>query len=156
MAGRGGTWPLEITLGYPTEAAAQRELVAVREWVAVWREWQGAGNLVWCERSRWSLGPQSLPERLVLEDPLSVAAWIGEAERWRRARSRYCEIASRRPVLAPRLARYFDVLADYSVPDMARLEALVAWIESNPNPGLYPRQIPLAGMDTKWLDARCR
>ena len=150
----GGTWPFEIPLGSPTEAEAQEQPEAVRQWVAAWRDWHGAGNLVWVERRRWTLGPQSLPERLVLAVPQSVAAWIGEEERWQRAFSRYHRTTSSRPALAPRLARYFDALADYSEPDMGRLEALLAWIESNPRSGLYPRQIPLAGMDTKWLEPR--
>jgi len=150
----GGAWPLEILLGSPTEAEAQEQPDAVRDWVAAWREWRGTGNLVWCERRRWTLGPQSLPERLVLEFPRSVAAWIGEEERWQRAWSRYGQIGSGRPALAQRLARYFDALADCSESDMGRLKALLAWIESNPRSGLYPRQIPLAGMDTKWLEPR--
>jgi hypothetical protein len=61
---------------------------------------------------------------------------------------------SRWPALATRLLRHFDALADYSDQDMLRLEALLSWIEVNPNSNLYPRQIPLAGMDTKWLEAR--
>lgn len=150
----GGTWPLEILLGTATEAEAQEQPDIVRDWVVAWRNWRGAGNLVWCERSRWTLGPQTVPQRLVMEDARSVAAWAGEEERWERTRSRYGRIVSSRPAVAPRLARYFDELADYPEPELSRLEALLDWMESNPRSGLYPRQIPLAGMDTKWLEPR--
>jgi hypothetical protein len=150
----GGVWPLVTPLGCPTEAEAQSQRDAVRDWVLSWRRLQGPGKLVWGER-RWpALGPQSLPEKLVLDDVQSLAAWIGEEERWKQARRRYEQIVSRRAALAFRLPRHFDALADYSEPDLARLEAVLSWIEDNPSSNLYPRQIPLAGMDTKWLEAR--
>ena len=149
-----GTWPLVTSLGCPTEGEAQLNRDAVRDWVLAWRELQHPGTLVWRER-RWpALGVQSLPEKLVLDDAQSVAAWIGEEERWKLARLRYEQTASRWPGLAARLPRYFDILADYSAPDLVRLETLLAWIQDNPRSDLYPRQIPLAGMDTKWLETR--
>lgn len=149
-----GTWPLVTPVGCPTEAEAQMDRDVVRDWVLAWRELRDPGTLVWRER-RWpALGLQSLPEKLVLDDARSVAAWAGEEERWNRARLRYERTASRWPGLAARPPRYFDVLADYSDPDLVRLETLLAWIQDNPRSNLYPRQIPLAGMDTKWLEAR--
>jgi len=149
-----GTWPLVTFLGCPTESEAQLRRDAVRDWVLAWRGLQSPGKLVWSER-RWpALGPQSLPEKLVLDDVQNLAAWVGEEERWNRARLRYEQTVSRWPALASRLPRYFDALADYSGSDLLRLEALLAWIQDNPRSDLYPRQIPLAGMDTKWLEAR--
>lgn len=149
-----GTWPLVTPVGCPTEAEAQRDRDIVRDWVLAWRELRHPGTLVWTER-RWpALGLQSLPQKLVLDDARSLAAWIGEEERWKRAQYRYEQTASRWPALAARLPRYFDVLADYSDPDLLRLETLLSWIQDNPRSNLYPRQIPLAGMDTKWLETR--
>jgi len=149
-----GTWPLVTPLGCPTEADAQLDRDAVRDWVLAWHQLRNPGILVWRER-RWpALGLQSLPEKLVLDDAQSVAAWAGEEERWKRARIRYEQTASRWPGLAARLPRHFDVLADYSDPDLLRLETLLSWIRDNPRSNLYPRQIPLAGMDTKWLETR--
>ena len=149
-----GTWPLTLPLGSPTEAEAQFQRNAVPDWVSAWRSWQGPGKLVWCERRWRTMGPQSLPERLVLDSARSLAAWIGEEQQWNRAWSRYRQTVSRWPALAPCLPRYFDALVGYSDQDMLRLEALLSWIEANPCSNLYPRQIPLAGMDTKWLEAR--
>jgi hypothetical protein len=149
-----GTWPLIASLGCPTEAEAQLQRGAVRDWVLAWRGFEGPGKLIWCER-RWpALGAQNLPDKLVLDDARSLAAWIGEEERWARARLRYAQIVSRWGAIASRLPRYFDALADYSTQDMVRLEGLLSWIEANPRSDLYPRQIPLPGMDTKWLEVR--
>jgi hypothetical protein len=52
------------------------------------------------------------------------------------------------------LASRFDVLADYLPADFERLVTLLAWLEANPDSGLYLRQLPVEGLDTKWLEKR--
>src|SRR5207244_958189 len=52
------------------------------------------------------------------------------------------------------LSRDFDLLADYDAEDVQRLEDLLAWLECNPNSNLYPRQLPIGSLDTKWLEGR--
>jgi hypothetical protein len=53
-----------------------------------------------------------------------------------------------------RLARYFDLLADWDDAEIQRLEDLVAWLEANPRSNLFVRQLPIAGIDSKWLEGR--
>ena len=147
-------WPLEISLGIPTEQAALRQPEGVRAWVAAWQSWQGVGTLVWCDRRWRALGVQRLPDKLVLKGPEDVAFWVGEAVRWDRASLRYQELVVRWPALGLHLPRYFNVLADYSDADFQRLSEMLAWINMNPNSKLYPRQLPIAGIDSKWLEGR--
>lgn len=147
-------WPMEIVLGMPTEQAALRQVDGVRSWVSAWQHWQGVGTLSWCERRWKTLGIQRLPEKLTLHRPEDVAMWIGEATRWDRAQTRYRALIAHWPVLAQQLPRYFDVLADYSDADFRRLAEMLEWITINPNSNLYPRQIPIAGADSKWLESR--
>ncbi len=147
-------WPMDLPLGSPDEREAQRQPEAVRAWAEAWRAWSGAGELVWHERRWRTLGVQSLPERLLLHEPASVAAWLGEGQRWQRASSRHQHFAARWPGLSARLARSFDLLADWDAAEIQRLEDLVAWIEANPHSNLYPRQLPVAGIDSKWLEGR--
>ncbi len=149
-------WPWEIGLGAPTEREALRQVDGVRAWVAAWRAWRGPGAVVWGERRWRTLGVQRVPERLVLAHAGEVAAWLGEGERWEGARRRYEEWVARWPSLAPHLARHFAVLADYGDTDFRRLGDLLAWLAAHPRSGLYPRQVPLAGMDTKWVEAHGR
>ena len=147
-------WPLEINLGIPTEVAALKQPEGVRAWVTTWQNWRGVGTLIWSDRRWRSLGVQHLPDKLVLQGPADVASWTGEAERWERARIRHAEITTRWPSLALVIARYFDVLADYSDADYQRLYTMLDWIIANPNSNLYPRQLPIAGLDSKWLEGR--
>lgn len=147
-------WPLEVQLGIPTEKAALRQVDGVRAWVSAWQQWQGIGALSWCERQWKALGVQRLPEKLALRGPEEVALWVGESIRWERAQSRYQTLTARWSVLAQQLSRYFDVFADYSDADFRRLEGMLEWITNHPNSNLYPRQIPIAGADSKWLESR--
>jgi hypothetical protein len=150
----GGTWPLAVGLESPRESEAMRLGEAVRDWVEAWRAIRAPGQVEWRERRWRSLGAQMAPERLLLRDAAEVAAWVGEEVRWARACARHHRLGKRWPAMLARLPRYFEALADWPDGDVARLEGLLAWLEANPESGLYARQIPLAGMDTKWLEPR--
>jgi hypothetical protein len=43
---------------------------------------------------------------------------------------------------------------DWDAAEIARLENLLGCLEANPQSNLYPRQLPVAGIDSKWLEAR--
>lgn len=150
----GSQWPLEVALGVPTERAALKQVDGVRAWVSAWQGWRGVGSLFWCERRWKALGAQRLPEKLALRGPVDLAMWIGESARWERAQSRYQALTARWPVLAQQLPRHFDVLADYGDADYQRLAEMLEWIASHPKSDLYPRQLPVSGLDSKWLDGR--
>lgn len=148
------SWPLRIALGIPSEQAAMGQLDATRAWVQAWQGWQGHGTLQWTER-RWRLlGTQRVPEALLLDDPRDVAAWLDETARWDRAVQRQAVLAARWPALGQRLARLYEVLADYAPADFERLVATLAWLEAHPASNLYLRQLPIAGLDTKWIETR--
>jgi hypothetical protein len=164
------SWPLEIRLGIPTELEAQRQPDAVRAWIAAWKSWQGEnansrnansrnadsglGVLAWSERRWRSLGIQTVPEKLILESPQTLAAWIGETLNWSRAITRFQIMVQRWQTLTDILPRYYNVLAGYDDTDFFRLTEMLSWLYANPNSGLYPRQIPVAGIDSKWLESR--
>ena len=147
-------WPLEVNLGIPTENQAMKQVEDVRAWVAAWQSWNGVGSLSWSERRWRKLGTQPVPEKLLLSGPGEVAQWIGEADRWDRAQQRYRDLIGRWPQLSDNLPRYFAILADYSEADFRRLIDMVAWIERHPASNLYPRQLPVSGLDSKWIEKR--
>lgn len=147
-------WPLEVNLGIPTENQALKQVEDVRAWVAAWQSWNGVGSLSWSERRWRKLGTQPVPEKLLLSGPGEVTQWIGEADRWDRAQQRYRGLIGRWPQLGNKLPRYFAILADYSDADYRRLVDMVAWVEKHPASNLYPRQLPVSGLDSKWLEKR--
>ena len=113
------------------------------------------GRLEWAER-QWNSGRQTLPSRLTFERPLEVATLVGQQDRWTQACMRYQVMVRRWPQLAGSgaLGKHFGILADYSELDFERLNALLRWLQAKPVSGLYLRQLPIAGFDTKWVEAR--
>ena len=152
--GAGDEWPLTIPLGVPTEQAALGRLDAALAWARAWQSWQGPGALQWTERQWRTLGTQRVPELLRLDGPRDVAVWLNEAERWDRACLRQATLVRRWPGLMGGLGRQFNVLADYPEPDFNRVTATLDWLARHPDSGLYLRQLPIPGLDTKWIEGR--
>jgi hypothetical protein len=152
----GGDWPLAVSLGAPTEKDIAEDPAAVRSWANAWQSKIGPGEVVFEERQFARLGKHRLPVSLIFFDARQVAAAAGQARRWSTAVERYQRMLRRWPSLGQgsALASKFDVLADYGDEDFERLMSLLAWLEWNPKSGLYLRQLPVEGLDTKWLEKR--
>ncbi|WP_081026100.1 Wadjet anti-phage system protein JetD domain-containing protein, partial [Ralstonia solanacearum] len=152
----GGSWPLDVSLGAPTEKDIIDDPGAVRSWASAWQSRSGPGEVAFEERQFARLGKHRLPVSLTFSDAGQVAAAVGQAGRWSTAAERYQRMLSRWPLLGEgtALASKFDVLADYAIEDFERLMSLLAWLEVNPKSGLYLRQLPVEGLDTKWLEKR--
>lgn len=151
-----GAWPLVVALGVPTDKDIAEDASAVRAWAAAWQSRTSPGEVLFEERQFARFGRHRLPSRLSFESAAVVAAAIGQYRRWEIACERYQLMLSRWPVLGQgsALASRFDVLADYSAEDFERLVTLLAWLSANPVSGLYLRQLPVEGLDTKWLEKR--
>ncbi|RCW69218.1 Wadjet anti-phage system protein JetD domain-containing protein [Pseudorhodoferax soli] len=150
-----GTWPLLVGLGPPTERDIAEDSAAVREWATAWQGWTGPGDVVFENRQFPRMGRQRLPVSLSMPDAAAVARCIGQLQRWETATHRFWRVRARWSAMEPRtLAARFDVLADYSAADFERLVSLLEWFEANPASGLYLRQLPVEGLDTKWLEKR--
>jgi hypothetical protein len=115
----------------------------------------GSGVVAWQEWQWPLLGRQRIPASLELATALDVATLVGARGRWQRASARRDVLVQRWAVLAERgLGRHFDMLADYRDEDFERLQRLLQWLESHPHSDLYLRQLPVPGLDTKWVEKR--
>lgn len=152
----GGQWPLSVSLGVPTENDVAGDASRVRKWVDAWAAWSGQGTVSWTSRQWARMGTQQLPASLELRSPFEAASVVGQGRRWTVAEQRYNWLIERWPQLAGQsvIGRYFSVLSDYSEQDFSRLVDMLGWLEQNPSSGLAPRQLPVVGLDTKWLEKR--
>jgi len=149
----GGEWPLRVSLAAPGERQASAHWAAFEAWRSAWQDWRG-GEVSWAER-RWPLlGRQAVPEALSLPDADALAALLGETVRWQRARARFTAWAQRWPSLATGLHRQYALLADIEETEFARLGDMLGWLQFHPASNLFARQLPVAGLDSKWLETR--
>lgn len=147
-------WPQAFTLHSLSERDVMADLAGTREWVASWRKWTGNGGRVEWTTRRWSSGDQELPSRFIIETPAEMARFLDVGGKWERTSRRYFAWCVEFPRLegARAISRICDdVLADYDDADFGRLTALLRWLLENRNSGLYLRQLPVVGVDTKWV-----
>lgn len=148
-----GEWPLRISLAAPGEKQASAHWATFEAWRSAWQRWS-AGEVTWAER-RWPLlGRQTVPESLSLSDADTVAVLLGETVRWQRAQMRLAVWTRRWPMLAADLRCQFDLLADADDVEFTRLGDMLAWLQDHPSSNLFARQLPVAGLDSKWLETR--
>lgn len=100
------------------------------------------------------IGSQTMPVRVEFDSPRAVAEFAGEVGAWDRVVWRRAVLLERWPQLATLvgLGRLYDWLHETSDLDVDRLVAVVTWVLANPRSGLYLRQLPVAGVDTKWIE----
>jgi hypothetical protein len=160
-----GTWPLEVSLGKPSQKEVFADPAAARSWVVAWSDWTHAINALPPDAIRpelrtvtlaWpSLGAQVLPEALSFASAEAVAHYCGDGNAWRRIAQRRHFMLERWPALIRHgFGPHDESLSTYDERDFGRLIDLLEWLEANPRSGLYLRQLPVPGIDTKWVDRR--
>lgn len=155
-----GSWAVErpptpafsMPLHPPTERAALADQAASIDWA---RSWQGIEGAEWRGRQWASLGRQDLPERIILETAGDVASFAGRARHWRLASQRAATLIAElppNPDLSDAVIRSVGTLVALDDADFGRLLGVLAWLVQNPESGLYIRQLPIRGVDTKWVE----
>jgi hypothetical protein len=164
----GGTWPLPLPIGNPTKHEVMESWNAFDTWLVQWKDEQLTKNghvQTDAKFKRSPFGEQIIPCSWIFDTPESVAAELGELARWERAKGRFALLMSwlkdvpadassnkqaeqwRRVV-----SRRFDLLADTNEEVFASIIKVVDWIWKHPNSGLFPRQLPISGIDSKWVE----
>lgn len=144
-----GQWPMAINLSPPSESEALLKSDTLSDWILAWKAWRGKGRIVWKDAHWRRLGTQSLPQRLILSEASDVAEWANESDNWKAKTIFRQTFLTKWPALESGLK-----FIDESEEDLFRLVAMLEWLEMNPHSNLYPRQIPVPGLDTKWLERR--
>jgi hypothetical protein len=144
-----GAWPIRIPLKPPTSAERSTDPVACHAWAKLWDHYTGTGTI---ERStlRFPTGLHAMPKTLVLGSPLAAASvHPSTRETWIRCGERLMHLQRAFP--KARFDRVIRRLTELDADDFQRLVATVTWLDAHPTSGLMLRQLPIEGVDTKWL-----
>jgi hypothetical protein len=125
-----------------------------RAWVAAWRSWDDAAQVTWEDRVWHRFGGQTLPVRAVLQGADAIADAAGAKEEWRRLAARAGKLRERfaaSEALAAAVRGNVKALAGLDNTDWRRALGVLEWLETHPTDGVYQRQLPIRGVDTKWV-----
>ncbi len=144
-----GTWPIRVPLQPPTTAQRSSDPIACHDWASLWRAYDGPGNLEYATL-RFPTGVHSMPRTLVLNAPDDVVAVHPDTRQtWRQCGQRL--ITLQRTVPRARFDGVIRRITELDPTDYERLVNTVTWLRDNPTSGMLLRQLPIEGIDTKWL-----
>lgn len=151
-------FPLELRLRQPGVAELGEQFDAVRGWIraleAGARDALGHGyDIVWREINHRQLGRNRLPERVVFNNEADALRLIGRQADGKRFDQLAAATLAAFPQLKEWLARRPMVLIEQATA-WERILAILAWFAAHPRPSLYLRQLDIAGVDTKFIEAR--
>jgi hypothetical protein len=158
LQGPGDGWPHRFSVGKPTTGELEGSFPVVQQWAMDWQDWTRAHGVTldWVSR-RSGYSMQSLPGHLPV-DTVDTAARLC-AGSWpdtlATGRARMQLLRGRFPS-HPGLERIVRGAAAYSDVDFELLATAATWFAAHPDSGLSPRQVPIEGLHSKWLNAKGR
>ncbi|WP_298176977.1 DUF3322 domain-containing protein [Saccharomonospora sp.] len=145
-----GTWPIRLGLRPPTTQQRAADPVACHAWAEEWRAFPGPGVVEYVAL-RFPTGTHSMPKTLVVDSPHAVATANTTTEAtWRRCGRRLTALQREFP--QARFDRIIRRITELSEVEYGRLVATVRWLSAHPASGMLLRQLPIEGIDTKWLE----
>lgn len=151
------TATLDAPLQPPSERDAIADLDGTLRWVESWREASDRLpiSVIWVRRAWPRIGTQVVPHRVQADGPDTLTSLAGEGERWRRWTSR---ASSLRTYLSAEidgvLRTHLREIGELDETDFERLITAIGWLARHPDSGLRLRELPVRGIDTKWLERR--
>ncbi|NIA00531.1 DUF3322 domain-containing protein [Massilia sp. CCM 8734] len=151
-------FPLELRLRQPTVAQTGERFEEVRAWIreldAGSTTARGYGyRIVWREINHRQLGRNRIPDSVVFDSDADALRLIGRQLDARRFDQIVAAAIKLFPQLAGWLARRALAVMEQSEA-WERILAILEWFVAHPRPGLYLRQLDIAGVDSKFIETR--
>lgn len=150
--GANSLFPLRLRLVTPRSTELADRFEAVRQWATALRQGCQPCRLQERELRHRVVGSHSLPEAAWLDSLADAAAFIGKTTDLRRFQSVLRTTEAQQNRLLPWLKKR-PLVALALVDVWPQLLAVVAWLQAHPRPGVYLRQVDVAGVDSKFLEA---
>ncbi len=151
-------FPLRLRLRKPGARELSQRFDEVRKWIRCLEEGsrarQGFGyEIEWAEIQHRELGRNRLPSGIVVpseEDALKLLGKTREVDQFQHLVELTLQgCPELREWLAKKPLRVLEHARDWE-----RILAVLLWFRDHPGPGLYLRQLDIAGVDTKFIEAR--
>ena len=147
------TWPWVVPLGRPTERDVLTDAQSVLAWRDAWVDAKVLGDFeVETDVIAWrAIGTQTVPVRVLFVNTNAIAKVADLLPLWTQVVTRAKRFVALWPGIEEAMVREWAMLADWSDDAVLALERVLTWFVDHPKSGLYLRQLPIEGVDTKWF-----
>ncbi len=151
-------FPLRLKLARPSAADVTERFDEIRRWARSLaegsRDHRGFGYVIeWRETNHRVHGTNSLPDAIQVPTEEDALRLIRKEQDTSRFTALADAALSRFPDLRDWLTRKPLVLLEHAT-DWTRILAVLEYFRTHPRPGLYTRQLDIAQVDTKFIEAR--
>ncbi len=151
-------FPASLRLRRPDTRDLTERFDDVRQWIRALehgsKSVQGFGyDIEWTEINHRQLGRNRIPARISVATEADAVRLIGKTQEAKRFSASMEAMLSRFPALSGWFARR-PLTALEHAGDWDRMIAILTWFRDHPRTGLYLRQLDIAGVDSKFIEAR--
>lgn len=147
-----GLFPLRLPLSAPGSSDLATRFSEVRLWAAALRHNAVDYRLTERAARHREVGSQSVPDAVWIDSLDAAMAFIGKTKDTQRFSALVSSTRVSQPALLPWLAKR-PLAALALATQWPRLLAVVAWLQAHPRPAIYLRQVDIAGVDSKFIEA---
>lgn len=146
-------FPWELRLRQPSVTQLGEQFEAVRDWIRELEAGADGYQIVWREINHRQLGRNRVPDKVLIASEGDALRLLGRQADVRRFDQLAAATLAAFPQLQPWLARRpLVVLEQAGAWD--RILAILRWFVAHPTPRMYLRQLDIAGVDSKFIEAR--
>ena len=161
--GNGCTPELSVNLKAPREKdLSTREATAkARDWVSAWRTCSYPGTIDWQTRHWSRVGNQKVPTRILICGARNIARWAGREAEWDIATLRIDDLSAKfdnswntysRQSCGKAVKASIETWQQLDNVDWTRTLEVLDWLLSHQGEHCYARQLPVRGIDSKWVE----
>jgi len=144
-------FPCRLRLRSPGSAEMAERFAEVRVWIAALREMQHC-RIEMRQFNHRLLGANAVPAEAWIDSMDEAVALAGKKQEVHRFTQIVDSTRLRQPLLLAWLARR-PLQALELWRDWSRLLDIVCWLQAHPRPGIYLRQVDLAGVHSKFIES---
>lgn len=149
----GDLFPIQLSLGKITDKQLLHDYDAVRRWVAELEKRfskHSSVDIEYQDVQFKTMGRQRIPVSLSVQSADGLASYLSCLQSWRSFKQQVVMIQEHQPRLNQWISDHPNEVDQY-LTAWPQLIKVIDWFLSNPQPQCYVRQLPIAGVDTKFI-----
>ncbi|MFN2366325.1 MAG: DUF3322 domain-containing protein [Desulfurivibrionaceae bacterium] len=151
LSGGEVVFPRRLTLKGPDSRELSERFAEVRDWIAQLSDSAGHYRIEWRGVKHRILGANEIPGEIWLDTLEDALGLIGKGRAGERFAALLALTRASQPQLIPWLVKR-PLRALELADDWPRLLEIGAWLRNHPRPAIYPRQIDLPGVHSKFVE----